>query len=93
MDPFTREVIVTNAHGLHARPSLVIVKTVKKFDAKVKISRDNHSIDAANMLDLLSLGAAQGTKLVISTSGPQAEEVMDVLVHLFDIEFEVEYTD
>ena len=93
MEPSTRNVTVTNPHGLHARPSLGIVKTVKKYDAKVTIHRGNHSIDAANMLDLLSLGAAQGTKLVLSASGPQAEEVLDALVHLFDVEFEVEYVD
>jgi phosphocarrier protein len=93
MEESIRNVTITNVHGLHARPSLIIVKTVKKFDANVKITRDNHSIDAANMLDLLSLGAGQGTKLVLSATGPQAEEVMEALVHLFDVEFEVEYTD
>ena len=46
-----------------------------------------------NFPALLSLGAAQGTKLVLSASGPQAEEVLDALVHLFDVEFEVEYVD
>jgi phosphotransferase system HPr (HPr) family protein len=93
MESFTRKVKVTNPHGLHARPSLVIVKTVKKYDAKVAIGRGNHSIDAANMLDLLSLGAAQGAELVLTASGPQAEAVLDALVHLFDVEFEVEYED
>ena len=93
METSTRKVTITNAHGLHARPSLIIVKTVKKYDAKVTIGRGNHSIDAANMLDLLSLGAGQGTELVLTASGPHAEEVLAALAHLFDVEFEVEYTD
>ena len=93
MESFTRTVTITNEHGLHARPSLIIVKTVKKYDAKVTIGRGNHTIDAASMLDLLSLGAAQGAELVLSASGPQAVKVLDALVHLFDVEFEVEYTD
>ncbi len=93
MESSTRTVTITNAHGLHARPSLIIVKTVKKYDAKVTIGRGNHFIDAASILDLLSLGAAQGAKLILSASGPQAEEVLDALVHLFDVEFEVEYSD
>jgi phosphocarrier protein HPr len=93
MESSTRTVTITNAHGLHARPSLIIVKTVKKYDAKVTIGRGNHFIDATSILDLLSLGAAQGAKLDLAASGPQAEEVLDALVHLFDVEFEVEYTD
>jgi uncharacterized membrane protein YcaP (DUF421 family) len=44
MESSTRTVTVTNEHGLHARPSLVIVKTLKKFDAKVTIGRGNHTI-------------------------------------------------
>jgi len=87
----TRTVTVTNRHGLHARPALVIVKTVQKYDAQVTIHKGNQIVDAASILDLLSLGAAQGTELVLSAEGRQAEEVLDDLVHLFDVEFEVEY--
>ncbi len=87
----TRTVTVTNGHGLHARPALVIVKTVQKYDAQVTIHNGNQTVDAASILDLLSLGAAQGTELVLSAKGRQAEEVLDAVVHLFDVEFEVDY--
>lgn len=93
METAARTVTITNPHGLHARPAVVIVKTVKKFDAKVTVRRGNQAVDAANILDLLSLGASQGTELVLSASGPQAEEVLSALVHLFDVEFEVDYAD
>ncbi len=91
MDPSTRTVVVTNPHGLHARPALVILDTVNRYDAQVTISRGNQSVSAASILDLLSLGAAQGTKLVLSASGPQAKEVLGELVRLFAIEFAVDY--
>jgi len=89
----TRTVTVTNRHGLHARPSLIIVKTVRKYDSRVTIRRGNQIVDAASILELMSLGAGQGTELVLSASGPQAKEVLDALVHLFDVEFEVDYHD
>lgn len=92
-ESFTRTVTVTNRHGLHARPAVVIVKTVQKYDAQVTIHRNSQSVDAASILDLLSLGAAQGSELILSASGPQAEEVLDALVQLFDAEFEVDYKD
>ncbi len=89
----TRSVTVTNRHGLHARPAVVIVKTVRKYDAQVRIHKGNQVVDAASILDLLSLGATQGTKLVLSATGRQAEEVIKALARLFDAEFEVEYKD
>ena len=90
-ETFTRAVIVTNPHGLHARPSLIIVKTVQRYDAQVKIHRNGQSVDAASILDLLSLGATQGTELLLSANGRQAEEVIEALARLFDAEFEVDY--
>jgi phosphotransferase system HPr (HPr) family protein len=87
----TRTVAVTNQHGLHARPCLVIVKTVQKYDAQVTIRRGNQIVDAASILDLLSLGATQGTELVLSAKGRQAEEVIDALAQQFDAEFEIDY--
>ncbi len=90
-ETITRAVIVTNPHGLHARPAVVIVKTVREYDAQVTIRRGNQIVDAASILDLMSLGASQGTELVLSAKGRQAEEVLDALTHLFDAEFEVDY--
>jgi len=89
----TRAVTVTNRHGLHARPCLAIVKTVQEYDAQVTIHSNGQVADAASILDLMSLGAAQGTELILSASGPQSEEVMEALTHLFDTEFEIDYKD
>ncbi len=89
----TRAVTVTNPHGLHARPSVIIVKTVRKYDAQVTIHRNGQSVDAASILDLLSLGATQGTELLLSAKGRQANEVIEALAQLFDAEFEVDYKD
>ena len=75
----TQAVTVTNRHGLHARPAVVIAKTVRKYDAQVTIHRGNQAADATSILDLLSLGATQGTKLLLSAKGPQAQQVINAL--------------
>ncbi len=92
-ETFTRAVTITNRHGLHARPAVVIAKTVRKYGVQVTIHKGSQMVDAASVLDLLMLGAGQGTELILSASGPQAEEVLDALVQLFDAEFEVDYKD
>jgi len=72
---------------------VVLVKTVRKYDAQVTIRRGNQIVDAASILDLLSLGATQGTELLLSAKGRQAEEVIEAMAQLFDAEFEVDYKD
>ena len=40
-------------------------------------------VDAGEVLQLLTLGAPQGTKLTLTAKGPDAEEVLDELVKVF----------
>jgi phosphotransferase system HPr (HPr) family protein len=79
----TRKVVVLNPAGLHARPSLAVVQTVRRCQSKVEVRTPRQSVDAGDILQLLGLGAAQGTELVLSASGPDAEEVLNQLVDLF----------
>ena len=86
-----RTVVVTNRHGLHARPCLAIVNTVARHQASVTIQKDGEAMDASSVLALMSLGATQGTELVLSATGPDAAEALDTLAHLFLAEFGMSY--
>ena len=88
-----RTVVVTNRHGLHARPCLAIVNTVGRYQAKVTVQKGRQTVDASSVPNLMSLAATQGTELVLSASGPDAAEVLEALVRLFAAEFGVRYTD
>ena len=89
----TRTVIVTNRHGLHARPCSTIVNAVGRHQANVTIQKGSQTVDASSVLDLMTLAATQGTELVISATGPEATEVLETLVRLFADEFGVAYTE
>ncbi|MGA2253116.1 MAG: HPr family phosphocarrier protein [Thermoguttaceae bacterium] len=90
-ETFTRVVTVTNPHGLHARPANAIVKTVRKYDAQVTIHKGGQIADATSIFDLMSLGATQGTELLLSAKGRQAEDAIEALAQQFDAEFGIEY--
>ena len=89
----TRKVVVISRHGLHVRPCLAIVNTVNRHQANVTVQKGSQMVDATNMLGLISLGASQGTELVLSATGPQAENALDALVGLFSSQFGVEYNE
>lgn len=75
-----RTVIVSNPAGLHARPSAAIAQAVRRFKSKVRIGSRNEVVDASSILELLTLGAKQGSELVLTAKGPDAEQVLDAVV-------------
>jgi phosphocarrier protein HPr len=83
----TRTVVVLNPAGLHARPSLAVMQAVRKSKSKVEIRTPRQTVDAGEILQLLSLGATQGTELTLSAVGPDAEEVLQQLADLFADKF------
>jgi phosphotransferase system HPr (HPr) family protein len=83
----TRKVTVLNPAGLHARPSLAVVQTVRRSQSKVQVHTTRQTVDAGDILQILGLGAAQGTELVFSAAGPDAEDVLNQLADLFTNRF------
>ena len=74
-----RVLSIVNSKGLHARAAAQFVLTVEKFDAHVRVTRGQESVDGASILDLLMLNAAPGTSITVTAAGPQAAEVMAAL--------------
>lgn len=85
----TRTVVVLNPAGLHARPSLAVAQIVRGSRSRVEIKAPWQTVDAADILQLLSLGAKQGTELVLSATGPDAHEVLDALAQRFADQFDL----
>ncbi len=83
----TRRLILAHKGGIHARPALAIVKTVQQFHSKVRLRAGDQEGDAAEILQLLSMGVPQGAEVTLSAEGPDAEDVLDALVKLFDDDF------
>jgi phosphotransferase system HPr (HPr) family protein len=83
----TRQVTITHSPGLHARPCLAIVNTVRRFKSKVMIRNGDREADAGDILHIMSLGVPQGTEVLLSASGPDAEEALDALVRLITDNF------
>jgi phosphocarrier protein HPr len=77
-----RELDILNSRGLHARASAKFVKCGEGFDAQVTVSRDGHSVPGTSIMGLMMLAAAQGTSILVSAEGRQAEEALAALTAL-----------
>jgi len=83
----SRTVTVTHHPGLHARPCLAIVNTVRRFQSKVEIRNGREVADAGEVLQLMSMGVDAGTDVTLTATGPDANEAIDALVELFQTNF------
>lgn len=86
----TRTVTVDNRAGLHARAALMVFNCAREFQAKVELVMGRQRVDAGDMLQMLSLGAAQGTTLVLEATGPDAQRAIEALQTLFAAKFHEE---
>jgi phosphotransferase system HPr (HPr) family protein len=63
------------------------VRLAGQFESKIQLIRDDRRADATYFIDLLTLGASQGTKLVLEADGPDAQEAVDALAKLVESGF------
>lgn len=82
MPPLTRELLIINKRGLHARASAKFVQTVGRFDAVVAVSRDGMTVGGMSIMGLMMLAASPGCSVEVSASGPQATEALDAIEQL-----------
>jgi phosphotransferase system HPr (HPr) family protein len=85
--PVSRVVTIQNKQGMHARPAEMFVRTANQFESKIQLIRDERRVEARNMIDLLTLGATQGTRLTIEAEGPDAQAAVDALAELVEVGF------
>ena len=77
---------VRNAIGLHARPAARFVETVRRFDADVRVAKspNGQPVKATSLTNVVALGARFGDTLLVTASGPQADDALLALAQLAD---------
>ncbi len=83
----SREILIINKRGLHARASAKFVQTVENFDASVTVSKDGMTVGGTSIMGLMMLAASPGSSVLISASGNQAAQALDALDALIQNRF------
>lgn len=68
--------IISEEVGIHARPAVLLVKAVKKYESSIMIERNGHKADAGRLIALMALGVKYGEKVTFSIEG--ADEAVAV---------------
>jgi phosphocarrier protein HPr len=83
----SREVLIDNIRGLHARASAKFVNLVAGLDAHVEVEKDGNRVCGTSIMGLMMLGAAKGDTIVIHASGTDADGALNQLVELVEGRF------
>lgn len=86
----SKELIIQNKLGLHARPAAMFVKISNRHKSEIWVEKDGEEINGKSIMGLMMLAAGQGSKLVVRASGPDAAEALSALEALIRNKFEEE---
>ena len=90
MPEMQRRLTLLNAMGLHARAAAAFVKALKDLEVEVTVSWEGQTANGRSVLDLLTLGAPQGSVLELQIQGVDADEALSTLTRLVANRFDEE---
>ena len=64
------------------RPAYLFVSTASKYDCKIEVVKDDIRVDGKSVLDILTLGASQGTRVQLEATGVDAQLAINALEEL-----------
>ena len=84
---FSKEVVVQNQVGLHARPATFFIQKANSFKSSIWVEKDDCRVNAKSLLGVLSLGITKGTTINLIADGIDEVVAVDALSELIDKEF------
>ena len=83
----TKEVVINNQVGLHARPATFFIQKANEFKSSIWIEKEDRRVNAKSLLGVLSLGIVCGTTINIIADGIDEAQAVEVLSELVNSKF------
>lgn len=83
----SRDVVITNASGLHARPATFFIQKANTYKSSIWVEKDDRKVNAKSLLGVLSLGIAKGMTVTLIADGQDEESALAGLAALIDSGF------
>src|SRR5436189_2270853 len=86
----TKELVVINKLGIHARPAAMFVKAANRFECDIFVEKDGEKVNGKSIVGLMMLGAGPGCKLLIHAEGQDAARAVVEIETLIKRKFDEE---
>lgn len=83
----SKELVVQNKLGIHARPAALFAKTANRFKSDVYVEKDGETINAKSIMGLMMLAAGPGSKIMVVAKGPDAADAVQAVEDLLATKF------
>lgn len=80
----SKEVMVKNPTGLHARPATLLVKKASSFKSDVSVEYNGKKANVKSLIGVLSLGVTKGAKIVVFANGEDEETAAEEVAKLIE---------
>ena len=90
MPTASRDIVVSNKLGLHARPAMQFVDLANQFSSAITVHKGGDEpaeADGKSVMQMIILAATEGTPLKIVADGDDAETAVAKLAELFETKF------
>jgi len=86
-ESITREFVIQNALGLHARAATKLAQLASKFPCEVDVAREGEVANAKSVMGLLLLCGSLGTTIEVTATGERANDCLDAIEALIKDKF------
>ena len=80
----TKTLTIINKLGLHARAAMKLVDTASRFQSQTCLIIGGHSVDAKDILQTMSIGATQGTNIIVQVDGSDEDKALHAIETLIN---------
>jgi phosphocarrier protein HPr len=80
----SREIVVQNELGLHARPAAEFVRIANRFRAEITLIKDGERYSAESLIEVLRANLDCGARATLEARGVDAEKAVNRLEKLLE---------
>ena len=84
----SKELVVLNKLGIHARPSAMFVKAASRFECDIFVEKDGEVVNGKSIMGMMMLAAGPGSKLLVRAEGADAFGAVQELENLIQRKFD-----
>lgn len=83
----SKDIVVKNKLGLHARPSAILVKTANKYRSDLDIIKEDMKVNGKSIMGVMMLAAEFNSTLKLQANGVDEDYLIQEIVELFESKF------
>jgi phosphocarrier protein HPr len=84
----TKDFMVANKLGIHARPAAMFVKIANRFSCDIFVEKDGEKVNGKSIMGLMMLAAGPGSRLTVHAQGHDASQALAEIETLIKRKFD-----